>query len=99
MHHILHDWPDQYCLKILKNIHAAMKPGYSRLLIHELILPDERPTAFQAIWDLTMMTFNAGAERSKSQWTQLLNEAGFDIVAFWIDDEDADGIVEAVPKE
>lgn len=76
-----------------------MKPGYSKLLIHDLILPDEHPSAYQCIFDMTMMTFNGGAERSQKQWTELLQGAGFEVVKFWIEDEDADGIVEAVKKE
>ncbi|KAM5349552.1 hypothetical protein ACJ41O_006057 [Fusarium nematophilum] len=67
LHHILHDWSDLHCLKILKQLHAAMKPGYSRLLIHDLILPDTGATAYQCIYDMTMMTFNSSLERSQSQ--------------------------------
>ncbi|KAI0056503.1 S-adenosyl-L-methionine-dependent methyltransferase [Artomyces pyxidatus] len=35
---IIHDWPDEDCEKILKNVRAAMKPS-SRVLIHEYIIP------------------------------------------------------------
>ncbi|KAL6237197.1 O-methyltransferase [Aspergillus navahoensis] len=35
MHSILHDWPDGLCRKILARIVAAMKPGYSKLLVNE----------------------------------------------------------------
>ncbi|KAL9561359.1 hypothetical protein ACKAV7_014714 [Fusarium commune] len=99
LHHILHDWSDKHCLRILGQLHAAMQPGYSKLLIHDLILPDTGASAYQCIYDMTMMTFNSSLERSRSQWVELLSEAGFDIVKFWVDDEDADGIVEAVVKE
>ena len=98
LHHILHDWSDKYCLEILKHLRAAMEPRYSILLIHDLILPNKGATAYQAIFDMTMMTFNSGMERSQTQWEQLLDQAGFEVVKFWIDDEDADGIVEALPK-
>lgn len=97
MHHILHDWSDSYCLEILGPIRKAMKPAYSKLLIHDLILPNEGASTYQCIYDMTMMAFNGGAERSRKQWTALLDTAGFD-VTFWVDDEDADGIVEAVVK-
>lgn len=39
-HHILHDWPDKECVSILENVIKAMVPGYSKLLIHELIVPE-----------------------------------------------------------
>ncbi|KAF9496922.1 S-adenosyl-L-methionine-dependent methyltransferase [Pleurotus eryngii] len=35
--HILHDWPDAECVKILSNVRKAMKPT-SRVLIHEFVL-------------------------------------------------------------
>lgn len=72
-----------------------MSPGYSKLLIHELILPDVGANEFQARYDLTMMTFNGGMERSKSQWTKLLTEAGFSCIEFF-EHFDEDGIIEAM---
>ncbi|KAL9084574.1 MAG: hypothetical protein Q9165_007999 [Trypethelium subeluteriae] len=96
LHHILHDWADSYSLNILEQIRLAMKPGYSKLLIHDLILPDTGANAYQTIWDMTMMSFNSGMERSRSQWQRLLEKAGFEVVKFWVQNEDADGIVEAV---
>ena len=95
-HHILHDWADDRCLEILQQVKRAMEPGYSKLLLHELILPDQGASSFQAMLDLTMMTFNGGMERSKQQWRALLDAAGFKVVKFWIPEEDADGIVEAI---
>ena len=98
-HHILHDWADDKCLAILKQVRAAMRPGYSKLLLHELILPDVGAPPFSAILDLMLMTFNGGMERSRKQWTSLLEAAGFEVVKFWVDDDEADGIVEAVVRE
>jgi hypothetical protein len=71
-----------------------MVPGYSKLLIHELILPDTGAAEIQARFDLVMMTFNGGMERSKSQWTKLLNDAGFVNITLW-EHLDHDGIIEA----
>lgn len=59
---ILHDWPDEECLKILARIKDAMKPGYSRLLINETVI-SPTSTAAACARDLMMMTVNAGAER------------------------------------
>ena len=36
---ILHDWPDEQAIQILKNQVPAMKPG-SRLILNEICLPD-----------------------------------------------------------
>ena len=73
-----------------------MKPGYSKLLIHEMIIPEQGASKFHAMLDLTMMAFNSGMERTERQWTELLNEAGFKVVKCWTAEADADGIVEAI---
>ncbi|KAK1457234.1 hypothetical protein CCUS01_01701 [Colletotrichum cuscutae] len=39
MHSIMHDWPDDVCKKILASLAEAMKPGYSKLLIFEVVIP------------------------------------------------------------
>lgn len=93
---ILHDWPDGCCLRILKELRGAMRPGYSKLLIHETILPDSGATRAQCEFDLTMMVVNGGLERSERQWTELLAEAGFEVVRFWQKYPDSEGIIEAM---
>ena len=98
-HHILHDWSDDKCLEILARLKKAMKPGYSKLLIHEMILPEQGASALHVILDLTMMTFNSGMERTGKQWKVLLESAGFEVLKVWTPEEDADGILEAVVRE
>ncbi|KAF2871891.1 O-methyltransferase-domain-containing protein [Massariosphaeria phaeospora] len=95
LHHILHDWADSYCHTILTHLREAMAPGYSKLLIHELVLPDEGASELQARFDLVMMTFNGGMERTRGQWRGLLEGAGFCKVRFWEGDDGGDGLVEA----
>lgn len=94
LHHILHDWSDEYCLKILKHLYQAMLPGYSKILIHELVLPNVGAAEIQARFDLVMMTLNGGMERSKSQWFNLLEDAGFVNIRIY-EHLDHDGIIEA----
>ncbi|TVY84481.1 O-methyltransferase asqD [Lachnellula suecica] len=99
-HHILHDWPDEKCVEILKHAKKAMTPGYSKLLLHELILPEQGASVLQARFDLVMMAFNSGMERTGKQWRVLLEMAGFEVVKLWVPgDSDADGLVEAVVME
>lgn len=98
-HHILHDWADEYCLKLLRHVRDAMKPGYSKLLIHEMIVPEQGASKFHAQLDITMMAFNGGLERTAEQWRGLLENAGLEVVKVWEPvDDGADGIVEAVKK-
>lgn len=37
---VLHDWPNEQCKNILANIKPAMRPGYSRILLNEIIIPE-----------------------------------------------------------
>jgi demethylsterigmatocystin 6-O-methyltransferase len=43
LRHIIHDWTDEDCIRILKAIVPAMKPD-SRIVIDEIVLPDEGTT-------------------------------------------------------
>jgi len=74
-----------------------MKPGYSKLLLHEMIVPEQGASQFHAQLDMTMMAFNGGMERSKQQWKVLVEKAGFELLKIWDPvEEGADGIVEAI---
>ncbi|OAK96355.1 S-adenosyl-L-methionine-dependent methyltransferase [Phaeosphaeriaceae sp. SRC1lsM3a] len=94
LHHVLHDWSDKYCHQILKAIRSAISPGYSKLLIHQLILPDFGANEMQARYDLVLMTHNSGMERSRTQWSKLLEDAGFINVKFF-GHFDHNGFIEA----
>ncbi|QDS72572.1 hypothetical protein FKW77_000844 [Venturia effusa] len=76
---VLHDWNDEACLKILEPTKAAMDPNYSRLLIHDFVLPDVNCGPMEAAIDLIMMTVCDGKERTEGDWHELLGKAGFKI--------------------
>lgn len=74
-----------------------MTPGYSKLLLHEMIVLEEAAPQFQAQLDMTMMAFNSGMERTGKQWRELLESVGLRVVKVWEPvEEGADGIVEAM---
>jgi demethylsterigmatocystin 6-O-methyltransferase len=82
MRKIMHDYPDEKCVAILKNITAAMGQE-SVILIDEIILPNKG-----ALWratqsDLVMMSCLAGMERSRKQWEELMEKAELRIVGVW----------------
>ncbi|KAI0199349.1 putative O-methyltransferase [Astrocystis sublimbata] len=99
-HHILHDWSDPVCLDMLKRVKKAMRPGYSKLLLHEMIIPEQGASAFHAMLDMTIMAFNAGMERTERQWEELMEKAGLKVIKFWAPpQDDGDGIVEVILEE
>jgi hypothetical protein len=61
-HFVLHDWPDAECKKILDNQKPSMKKGYSKLLIHEVVLDPLAPEASRTTSDITMMGMVSGME-------------------------------------
>ncbi|EFE40732.1 hypothetical protein TRV_04557 [Trichophyton verrucosum HKI 0517] len=74
-----------------------MTPGYSKLLLHEIIIPEAGASQLQAMLDMTMMAFNGGIERTKQQWTALSEKPGLKVVQLWGPaEEDDGGIVEVV---
>jgi hypothetical protein len=76
---ILHDWPDESCVKILSQLRSAFVPGYSRLLVQSWVLPETGWSAREAMLDLNLWT-GCGMERTESQWYELLPKAGFEIL-------------------
>ncbi|MER6983451.1 methyltransferase [Streptomyces carpinensis] len=75
--HIVHDWPEEQALEILRNVRAAMRPG-GRLLLMEMVVP-KKPNAAHAskLVDLWLMLLVGGKERTAAQYSKLLAQAGF----------------------
>lgn len=75
--HIVHDWPEDQVLEILRNVRAAMRPD-GRLLLMEMVVPDKPNAAHSAkLTDLWLMLLVGGKERTAVQYAELLAEAGF----------------------
>ncbi|KAF2755429.1 hydroxyindole O-methyltransferase [Pseudovirgaria hyperparasitica] len=98
VHLIFHDWPDHDCRKILKRIKEAMKPGYSKLVINEAILPAVGCASWFAAADFTMMTNFGAKERTASDWRTLVESVGLTVldVQECPFDDDLEGIIEVV---
>jgi O-methyltransferase/methyltransferase family protein len=73
---IIHDWPDEQAIEILRNVRAAATIGTPILLI-EMVIPDHRRD-FAGHWtNLEMLLMQAGRERTAEQYRDLLQRAGF----------------------
>ncbi|KAF2871951.1 methyltransferase B [Massariosphaeria phaeospora] len=97
LRHILHDWTDEDSVRILKAIVPAMGPD-SRVVIDEVVLPDENVPWQAAFMDLTMMMTLGGMERTRDEYESLLDQAGLKIVDVHRYDAKMQGVVLAVPK-
>ncbi|KAF2233454.1 putative O-methyltransferase [Viridothelium virens] len=96
LHSVLHDWNDARAREILKGVVSAMRPGYSKLLIHEHIVPEMNASWKMTAHDLTMMTNFASLERSRNQWQSLLSSVGLEITGVWTKDRESESVIEAM---
>ena len=94
-HAVPHDWPDADVLRILSNVRPAMKQGYSRLLIYEVVLPAKGATSLMTTLDLQLMNCVSGLERTEQHWNDLLTEAGFCINSISRHPRAVESIIEA----
>jgi hypothetical protein len=77
--HILHDWGDEACLRILGQIRAVMAPGARVLLVEQVIPPGNAPFPGKLL-DLNMLVMTEGGrERSPSEYARLLGKAGLNL--------------------
>jgi C-methyltransferase len=73
---IIHDWPDEKAVQILRNVRSAARPGATVLLI-ELVIP-EHDRDFPGKWADLEMLLNLGArERTAAEYRALLGQVGF----------------------
>lgn len=76
MKHIIHDWDDERCVKILENIRNSMAKN-GKLLILEMVIPDGNEPSPSKFLDLQMLVTTGGRERTKEEFQKLLESAGF----------------------
>jgi AraC-like DNA-binding protein len=73
---ILHDWPDEKAVQILRNVREAAGRGATVLLV-EFVIP-KHDREFPGKWVDLEMLLNLGArERTASEYRNLLSQAGF----------------------
>lgn len=60
----MHDWATDKCVEILRIVTRAMKPGYSKLLLNEFVLPARNVPLYPALLDVNMMALLNGAWNS-----------------------------------
>lgn len=77
LQHVLHDWDDRRCARILERCRTAMRAG-STLLVIENVLPDDGTApARLTMLDLHMMVMLGGRERTRGEYEELLRAARF----------------------
>ncbi|OJZ82922.1 hypothetical protein ASPFODRAFT_196432 [Aspergillus luchuensis CBS 106.47] len=95
IHSTLHNWSDDVCESLLKRVKEAMKPGYSRLLINEFVVPE-----MGAHWEITgldmmMLALFSSEQRTRVAWYDLIERrAGLRIVQIWSAGAGVESVIE-----
>ncbi|TGO37663.1 hypothetical protein BHYA_0092g00460 [Botrytis hyacinthi] len=95
LRYISHDWPQAVLIQILNHIRRAMKPGYSKVIINDWIIPAEGASRFMTAQDLNMMAVGGGMERTQALHEEYIAAAGFKISGIWkADDDISESVIE-----
>lgn len=94
--HIIHDWNDEECLKILHHCRAGMSAG-GKVLIVEMVIPERNVPAVSKFLDLQMLVFLTGCERTEKEYRALLDAAGFELTRI-VPTQSTYSVVEGVKK-
>lgn len=96
--HVLHNWPEAECIKILQATIPALGP-HSRIILDEVVLPDVGVPWQAAYMDITMMSLFGAVERTKTEWETLIDKAGLKILDIHqYDSKMLSAVIVAVPK-
>jgi hypothetical protein len=74
--HIIHDWNDDQCAQILGHCRRVV-PRDGRLLLVECVVPIDNAPSIAKEFDMTMLTFPGGIERTEAEFRALLDRSGF----------------------
>ncbi len=94
---ILHNWSDDECVRLLRNACERATPN-GCLLIVEHVIPGIDTPHIAKLFDLHMMTWGPGRERTETEYADLLDRAGWEYVATWYPREGDIGVVEATRR-
>jgi hypothetical protein len=80
MRHIIHDWPDDASIQILRNIRKVI-PATGRLLIIEAVVPEGNDFSPSKLFDMIMMMAPDGLERTEAEYRAILATSGFTLAS------------------
>nr|WP_242660294.1 acetylserotonin O-methyltransferase [Mycobacterium mantenii] len=75
---VIHDWPEEDAVRILKNVRTAARTG-ARLLLCEFVIPVHHRD-FHGKWvDIEMLVVAGARERTADEYGVLFDQAGFQL--------------------
>jgi hypothetical protein len=92
---VMHDWNDAECHQILSTMNQSAPQG-GRVLIMEQVVPGPDTPHFSKLFDIHMMVWGSGLERTQEEYAGLLESAGWTYQQTWYPPSKMLGIVEGV---
>ena len=92
---ILHDWNDDECIQVLGNLRRRVI-GPGRVFIIEHVIPPTGGPDCAALFDMHMMCWGTGRERTAQEYGSLLGASGWRLQATWFPLDGAIGVVEGM---
>jgi O-methyltransferase domain len=77
--HILHDWDDDSCIRILKNCRLAMSTG-GRIIVIDFMLGVLGEKGRATLADMSMLVLLSGRERDRAEFQHLFEASGLRIL-------------------
>lgn len=90
---ILHDWNDAECVQILRNLCRSAPPA-GRVFIIEHVIADCGTPDHAAMFDMHMMCWGSGRERTVQEYRSLLQASGWEFTVTWFPSSGAIGVIE-----
>ena len=75
---VLHDWNDEICVRILKNITKAMNAD-TRLWVIEYVIEPGPGFSVAKLLDIEVLVMSSGCERSINEYKTLVGAAGLEV--------------------
>ncbi len=73
---IIHDWDDDSCIQILRNVHGSLPPE-GRLVIFDTIIPEQPRTDIGISLNFNLLVMLGGRERRLKEFEAVLRSSGF----------------------
>jgi hypothetical protein len=76
MKHIIHDWPDETSIQLLRNCRQGVNAD-GKLLVVDSVIDPGNGFNFAKFLDLEMLIFPGGLERTETQFREIFSAAGW----------------------
>ena len=71
-----------------------MEPGYNKLMVNEIVIPELKAPWYSTSIDMFMLLLHSASERRTRDWAPLFEKAGLRLVKIWECEEEPEKVME-----